>query len=61
MRKQYIRPVAETDKMETMSMICDSQGVTSAEYGIFYGGVDSEGYNNPESRLRSLWDDESED
>ena len=39
---------------------CESQGVTSAEYGIFYGGVDREGFNNPESRLRSLWDDEED-
>ena len=62
MKKKYLQPLAVVTEIETMSMTCTSNGVTSPDKGIGYGGVDEEGEKDPSSRRRrDVWDDEEEE
>jgi hypothetical protein len=61
MKKTYQQPSMEMDNMETESVICSSQSITS-DGGITYGGVDETGSKDPASRRNcSIWDDDMED
>ena len=58
MKKTYLQPYAVMGSMETESIICSSQGVTSNN-GITYGGVDDGGTLDPASRRLEAWEEES--
>lgn len=59
MKKTYMQPQIEEAIAETEAFICGSQGVYGN--GIGYGGVDSSGGKDPESRHAILWDDDDDD
>lgn len=59
MKKKYIAPSIEMEACETDEFLI---GVSS-DLGIGYGGVDTSGEHDAESRTSSfiLWDDKSEE
>lgn len=59
MRKTYMVPQIEVAIAEAETFICGSQGVYGN--GIGYGGVDSGGGKDPESRQAILWDEDDDD
>ena len=61
MKKNYMSPKMEINTIGTQSMICVS-GVYTSDYGIEYGGIDTNGEKEPGSRRRnSVWDDEEDE
>lgn len=49
-------------EVELTMMVCGSQGVTSADVDIDYGGVDEQGDKDPSARRRQdVWEDEEEE
>ena len=65
MKKEYIQPaVGIKDAMADSAILGNSENITSqmgeTEMGIKYGGVDTNGEKDPESRgmnSYSVWDD----
>jgi len=61
MKKTYLQPLTEVAEIESTTMICASDGVTSSN-GIDYGGVDEDGEMNPAARRhRDMWEEEEEE
>ena len=61
MKKIYLQPSTEMVSIGTVSMVCDSQDITS-DNGITYGGVDEDGTKDPSARRQSyIWAEEDED
>ena len=46
------------DGMEAETIICASQGVTSSDKGIGYGGVNEDGDLDPAARRYDVWEGE---
>lgn len=59
MKKTYMQPQIEVASAELETFICGSQGVYGKDIG--YGGVDSSGGKDPESRQAIFWDDDDDD
>jgi len=62
MKKTYITPATAVFTITAGSLLTTaSQGVTSKDYDIDYGGIDENGTQVPGTRRRKdLWDDEEE-
>ena len=58
MKKTYIEPSVEVDGMEAETIICATQGVTSSDKGIGYGGADEDGDLDPAARRYDVWEGE---
>ncbi len=62
MKKTYIEPSVMVAYIGTATIVCASEGVTSSDKDIDYGGVDEDGELDPASRKyrRDVWEDEEE-
>ena len=54
MKKEYVAPQMECVKMEEELPMCVSGG---GDVNLGYGGVDVGGSLDPQSKVRSIWDD----
>ena len=55
MKKEYVAPQMECVKMDEELPMCVSGGGGGVNLG--YGGVDAGGIIDPQSNVRSIWDD----
>lgn len=55
MKKEYVAPQMECVKMDEELPMCVSGGGGDVKLG--YGGVDADGIIDPQSNVRSVWDD----
>lgn len=62
MKKKYIRPITMTVRVAPASLICNSNDISTiageTSLGIGFGGVDTEGDIEANSRGFSIWDDD---
>ena len=61
MKKAYITPRTEIIEESTASMLAASNSIMGPE-GTKYGGIDTNGIKDPDSRfLEGIWDEDDED
>lgn len=63
MKKKYLRPITMTVRVAPASLICNSNDISTlagekTDLGIGFGGVDTEGGIEANSRGSSIWDDD---
>ena len=58
MKKTYLQPSVMVAYIGTATIVCASEGVTSSDKDIDYGGVDEDGDLDPASRKyrRDVWE-----